>query len=48
MKLYLDNCCFNLPFDDTKWHQQQDDILNIEELSQKAMSLRENDGNQDD
>lgn len=28
------------PFDYTKWHQQQDEPLSIEELSRNAMSLR--------
>ncbi len=28
------------PFDYTKWHQNLDDDMSIEELSQKAMSLR--------
>ena len=28
------------PFDYTKWHQNIDDDLSLEELSKKAMSLR--------
>jgi len=28
------------PFDYTKWHQDLDDELSIEEISRKAMSLR--------
>jgi predicted LPLAT superfamily acyltransferase len=28
------------PFDYTKWHQNMDDDISLEELSQKAMSLR--------
>jgi len=28
------------PFDYTRWHQNMDDDLSLEELSQKAMSLR--------
>lgn len=28
------------PFDYTKWHQEQDDSMTIEELSQHAMALR--------
>ncbi len=28
------------PFDYTKWHQQRDDEMNIEEISCRAMSLR--------
>ncbi len=28
------------PFDYTKWHQNIDDDMSLEELSQKAMSLR--------
>ena len=28
------------PFDYTKWHQQMDDDISLEELSRKAMSLR--------
>ena len=28
------------PFDYTKWHQNMDDEMSLEELSQKAMSLR--------
>ncbi len=28
------------PFDYTKWHQNLDDDISIEELSRKAMSLR--------
>lgn len=30
------------PFDYTKWHQQQDDSLSIDELSRRAMMLRNN------
>ena len=30
------------PFDYTKWHQQQDEPLSIEELSRRAMILRNN------
>jgi len=29
------------PFDYTKWHQQMDDDISLEELSRKAMSLRD-------
>jgi len=29
------------PFDYTKWHQNMDDDISLEELSQKAMSLRD-------
>lgn len=29
-------------FDYTKWHQQQDDEMSIEEISRRAMSLRNN------
>ena len=28
------------PFDYTKWHQNMDDDISLEELSRKAMSLR--------
>ncbi len=28
------------PFDYTKWHQNMDDDMSLEELSRKAMSLR--------
>jgi predicted LPLAT superfamily acyltransferase len=28
------------PFDYTKWHQNMDDEMSLEKLSQKAMSLR--------
>jgi hypothetical protein len=28
------------PFDYTKWHQNMDDDISLEELSKKAMSLR--------
>ena len=28
------------PFDYTKWHQNMDDDVSLEELSRKAMSLR--------
>jgi len=28
------------PFDYTKWHQEMDDSIDLEELSRKAMSLR--------
>ena len=28
------------PFDYTKWHQKMDDDMSLEELSRKAMSLR--------
>ncbi len=28
------------PFDYTKWHQEMDNNLNIKEISQSAMSLR--------
>ncbi len=28
------------PFDYTKWHQQQEESLSIEEISQQAMALR--------
>ena len=28
------------PFDYTKWHQDMDDDISLEELSKKAMSLR--------
>ena len=28
------------PFDYTKWHQDMDDDVSLEELSRKAMSLR--------
>lgn len=30
------------PFDYTKWHQELDENLSIEEISRKAMSLRRN------
>ena len=40
MRVYLDNCCYNRPFDDqhnlatdyTEWRQNQFDDLTIEEL----------------
>lgn len=30
------------PFDYTKWHQNMDDDVSLEELSRKAMSMRNN------
>lgn len=30
------------PFDYTKWHQELDENLSIEEISRRAMSLRRN------
>lgn len=36
-KLYLDNCCYNRPFDYTKWRELYlDEGLDIRELSRKA------------
>lgn len=35
------------PFDYTKWHQELDEPLTIEELSQKAMAFRDKNGEQD-
>lgn len=50
IKLYLDNCCFNRPYDDqnqlrieidyTKWQENLYEDMTIEELSQKAMEYR--------
>ncbi len=34
------------PFDYTKWHQEEDEALSIEELSQRAMKLRDKTGGQ--
>jgi hypothetical protein len=60
MKIYLDNCCFNRPFDDqshlrirleaeaklgsgddyTQWRQRMDEERTLDEISRKAMELR--------
>ncbi len=60
MKIYLDNCCCNRPFDDqshlrirleaeaklgsgddyTQWRQGMDEERTLEEISRKAMELR--------
>ncbi|MDR1563614.1 MAG: hypothetical protein LBS74_01500 [Oscillospiraceae bacterium] len=40
MKIYLDNCCFNRPFDYTKWRSvllEEFDNMSVEELSALAM-----------
>lgn len=36
MKIYLDNCCFNRPFDYTKWSQDMFEGLSVRELSEIA------------
>ena len=35
------------PFDYTKWHQEMDELLTIDELSQKAMAFRDKSAEQD-
>jgi len=48
LKLYLDNCCYNRPFDDqtqidyTKWQRTLYDGMEIEEISGRAMEIYNN------
>ena len=40
IKIYLDNCCFNRSFDYTEWRQDLDEDASVEEISRRAMTLR--------
>ena len=40
MRVYLDNCCLNRPFDYTKWRKQLWPGETVEQISREAMKYR--------
>lgn len=46
IRIYLDNCCFNRPFDYTKWQRTLWEDQGIEEISSAAMRTYANSAEQ--
>ena len=42
MKIYLDNCSYNRPFDYTKWQREHYADVSVSELNKKAVEYAKN------
>jgi hypothetical protein len=43
IKIYMDNCCYNRPFDYTEWRKNNLFVgMSLEEISKDAMKIHNN------